>query len=61
MLSDPVVRQALALLLDRQSVQQFIYGRAGFATSNYLNNPTQYRSPNTRAEFSVDKANALLD
>ena len=60
-LSDPAVRQALSLLLDRQNVQQFIYGRAGFATSNYLNNPMAYRSANTRAEFNVDKANALLD
>ena len=60
-LSDPSVRQALALLLDRQSVQQFIYGRAAFATANYLNNPLLYRSANTRAEFNVDKANALLD
>ena len=59
--SDPAVRQAMAWLIDRQSVQQFIYGRAGIATANFLNNPVRYRSPNTKAEFSIDKANALLE
>jgi peptide/nickel transport system substrate-binding protein len=55
------VRQAMTLLLDRQGVQEFVYGRAGVATGNILNNPARFRSPNTRFEFSVDKANALLD
>ena len=59
--SDPAVRQAFALLADRQSVQEFIYGRTGNATSNFLNNPPKYRSPNTRFEFNIEKANALLD
>ena len=60
-LSDPLVRQALALLFDRKAVQEFVYGRAGVATTNILNNPQPYNSPNTRSEYSVDKANALLD
>ena len=60
-LSDPLVRQALALLFDRKGVQEFVYGRAGVATANILNNPQPYNSPNTRSEYSVDKANALLD
>jgi peptide/nickel transport system substrate-binding protein len=60
-LSDPAVRNALALLIDRKSVQQFIYGRAGIATPNFLNNPERYRSKNMPMEFDVDKANALLD
>ena len=59
--SDPLVRQAFALLADRQSIQEFIYGRTGNATSNFLNNPPKYRSPNTRFEFNIEKANALLD
>ena len=59
--SDLAVRQAMALLTDRKGIQEFIYGRTGFATPNYLNAPSRYRSPNTRFEFSVDKANALLD
>jgi peptide/nickel transport system substrate-binding protein len=59
--SNLVVRQAMALLADRQGMQDFIYGRTGTATSNFLNNPSRYRSPNTKMEFNIDKANALLD
>ena len=55
------VREALALLLDRKSVQEFVYGRAGVATPNFLNNPARFNSPNIKDEFSVDKANAVLD
>jgi len=58
---DPAVRQAMALLLDRKSIQEFVYGRAGVPTANILTSPERFRSPNTRAEFSLDKANALLD
>jgi peptide/nickel transport system substrate-binding protein len=60
-LSDPAVRQALALLIDRDSIEKYIYGRIGQATANYINNPEQFRSKTTRYEFNVDKANALLD
>jgi peptide/nickel transport system substrate-binding protein len=60
-LGDPAVRQALNLLVDRASVQEEIYGRAGIATANFLNAPEAVRSRNTRFEFSVDKANRLLD
>jgi peptide/nickel transport system substrate-binding protein len=60
-LSDPVVRKALGLLIDRQAVQKYIYGRAGVATANFLHNPPKYRSPNTSMEFSTDKAAALLE
>ena len=59
--SDPVVRQAFALLVDKQSIQDFIYGRTGVATANFLNNPAKFRSTNTKWEFSIDKANALLE
>ena len=60
-LSDTAVRQALALLVDRKSVQDFIYGRGGVATPNWINNPARYRSPNLKYEFNVDKANAMLE
>jgi peptide/nickel transport system substrate-binding protein len=60
-LSDPAVREALALLVDRDSVGRFIYGRTGSATANYINNPPQYRSTNTTYEFNVDKAIAILE
>jgi peptide/nickel transport system substrate-binding protein len=61
LLSDPAVRHALALLVDRKSVQDYIYGRTGIATGNFLNNPQQYRSNNTKWEFNVAKANQILD
>ncbi len=57
----PEVRQALALLVDKDSVQKYIYGRTGIATANFINNPEKFRSKNTKYEFSIDKANALLD
>ncbi|MBG9388446.1 peptide ABC transporter substrate-binding protein [Caenimonas aquaedulcis] len=59
--SDLAVRQAMALLADRKGIQDFIYGRTGIATPNYLNAPSRFRSPNNRFEFNVDKANALLE
>jgi peptide/nickel transport system substrate-binding protein len=61
LLSDPAVRQALTLLVDRKSVQDYIYGRTGIATGNFLNNPEKYRSKNTKWEFNIDKANQILD
>ncbi len=60
-LTDPAVRRALNLLVDRASIQEHIYGRGGTATANFVNNPERFRSKNTRWEFSVDKANQLLD
>ena len=59
--SDPAVRQAMSLLCDRKSIQEFIYGRTGIATSNFVNNPPRFRSPNTTWEFNVDKATAILE
>jgi peptide/nickel transport system substrate-binding protein len=60
-LTDKAVRQALNLLVDRAGTQQHIYGRTGVATANFLNNPERFRSRNTKFEFNVEKANALLD
>jgi peptide/nickel transport system substrate-binding protein len=61
LLSDPAVKQALALLVDRASVQEHIYGRTGVATGNFVNNPQRFVSKNTKWEFSVEKANQLLE
>jgi len=61
LLSDRAVRQALALLVDRAAVQEHIYGRTGIATGNFVNNPERFRSKNTKWEFSIDKANQLLE
>ncbi len=60
-LSDPAVRQALTLLVDKASVEKYIYGRTGNATANFVNNPERFRSKTTSYEFNIDKANALLD
>ena len=59
--SDVKVREAMALLCDKKSMQEFIYGRTGFATANFMNNPPRFKSPNTKWEFNIDKANNLLD
>jgi peptide/nickel transport system substrate-binding protein len=59
--SDPAVRQAMKLLVDRASVEKHIYGRTGIATGNFINNPQRFVSKNTTWEFNIDKANQLLD
>jgi peptide/nickel transport system substrate-binding protein len=59
--SDPAVRRALGLLVDRAAVQTHIYGRIGIATGNFVNNPPRFVSKNTKWEFNVDKASQLLE
>ena len=58
---DKAVRDAMGLLIDRKGVQDFIYGRTGVATPNFLNNPPRFKSNNLKFEFNVDKANQILD
>jgi peptide/nickel transport system substrate-binding protein len=60
-LGDPAVRSALALLVDRQAIQDHIYGRLGRTTANFLNAPARFASRNNRWEFSVEKASQALD
>jgi len=57
----PEVREALALLVDKDSVQKHIYGRTGVAVANFINYPERFASKTTKYEFNVDKANELLD
>jgi peptide/nickel transport system substrate-binding protein len=59
--SDPAVRQAINLLIDRTSIEKFIYGRTGSATANFLNAPARVRSKNTKFEFNIEKADAILE
>src|SRR5207237_8726663 len=56
-LTDPAVRQALNLLVDRGAVQEQIYGRTGIATANFLNEPKPFYTRNTKYKINVDKAN----
>ena len=60
-LTDPAVRAAFNLLVDRQSVQDNIYGRTGIATRNFLANPPRFRDPDNKFEFNIDKANQILE
>ncbi|WP_237478905.1 peptide ABC transporter substrate-binding protein [Lichenibacterium dinghuense] len=59
--SDPAVRRAMNILVDRKSISDYIYGRTGKPTSNVVNGPARYTSTNTRYAFDVAGANKLLD
>jgi len=60
-LTDPAVRQALNLLVDRAAVQEQIYGRTGIATANFLNQPARFASKSTKWELNVEKAAQILE
>ena len=60
-LTDPAVRQAINLLIDRDSIQKFIYGRGGTSTASFVNEPKQFKSTKLKYEFNIDKANKILD
>ncbi len=60
-LTDPAVRDAFNLLVDRASVHKFIYGRTGVDTADFVNAPDKFVSKNTHYEFNVAKATKLLD
>jgi peptide/nickel transport system substrate-binding protein len=59
--SDKAVRTAMSLLIDRKGIGESIYGRGAVVTANFLNNPPRFRSPNTKFEFNIEKANQILD
>jgi peptide/nickel transport system substrate-binding protein len=59
-LSDKAVREALNLLVDRASIEKFIYGRTGQATAAFVNNPERFRSKK-KFELNVEKANDILE
>src|SRR5262249_16925262 len=61
LLSDPAVRSALGMLVDRKSVEDHIYGRTRLATGNFINNPERFRSKNMKGEFKVEKAAQILE
>jgi peptide/nickel transport system substrate-binding protein len=60
-LADPAVRAALNVLVDRAAIQEEIYGRGGQTSANFLNSPSRFFSRNTRWEFSVERANQILE
>ena len=60
-LTDPKVRQALGLAIDRETIAKQLYGEEGDATANILTTPASLASKNTRVSFDLDKANQLLE
>jgi peptide/nickel transport system substrate-binding protein len=60
-LTDLLVRQAYAVAVDRRIIAEQLYGPTGQPTSNFLNSPRRFQSPNTRWEFNPEKAAQLLD
>ena len=54
-------RTAFCLAIDRIGIAQSLYGRAGIATPNLLEDPPRYRSTNNIVRFDSAKANELLD
>jgi peptide/nickel transport system substrate-binding protein len=60
-LSDPAVRRAFSLLIDKDSVHRFIYGRGGNATANFIFNPARFASKATKYAFNLEEANAILE
>jgi peptide/nickel transport system substrate-binding protein len=60
-LTEPAVRNAFNLLVDKKSVHDFIYGRTGLDTTNFVNAPDKFVSKNLHYEFNLQKAIKLLD
>jgi peptide/nickel transport system substrate-binding protein len=60
-LSDPLVRQALTYVPDRQNIVDELYGPGGETTSNVVTVPLDFVSPNTSWSFDPDRAAELLD
>ncbi len=59
--TEALVREAYANAVDRRTVAEQFYGRAGTPGSNFVVAPPRFASPNTKWEFDLKKAAALLD
>jgi peptide/nickel transport system substrate-binding protein len=59
-LSDPLVRQAIAIAIDREAITA-PYGRGGTLTTNILAEPPSYASLNNTYDYDPKKASELLD
>ncbi len=62
-LTDPAVRKALSLAIDRGHIAEQLYGSNGRATCNMLPAPPQYASPNNDECLTqdIEEAKTLLD
>jgi peptide/nickel transport system substrate-binding protein len=63
--SDPNVRKAFAMAVDRKAIAQQLYGPTGSATCNIVTAPESVNSKNTDSadvcKLDLEKANQLLD
>jgi peptide/nickel transport system substrate-binding protein len=60
-LTDLLVRRAYNVAVDRRTIVEQLYGATGQVTSNVLNSPPRFQSPNTQWEFDLEKAAQWLD
>ena len=60
-LTDLLVRRAYNVAVDRRAIVEHLYGSTGQVTSNVLNSPLPFQSPNTRWEFNLEKAAQWLN
>lgn len=60
-MTDPDVREALNLAVDRDLIALSLYGPGQPATANVINGIPAFDSPNTSWEFNIEKANQILD
>jgi peptide/nickel transport system substrate-binding protein len=60
-LTDPVVRRAMTLAIDRPTMAQQLYGVTGDATANVLTTPTDLTWPGASLTVNLNAANQLLD
>lgn len=60
-LTDPQVRRAIHLAIDRETIAEQLYGPAGQPTANVIVAPQEFVSPNSTYEFNLERAAELLD
>ncbi|MBE9156092.1 peptide ABC transporter substrate-binding protein [Nodosilinea sp. LEGE 06152] len=61
MFSDRLVRQAISLAIDRDTIAAQLYGPTGQPTTNFLVAPGPFASSNTSYDYDPEAAEALLD
>lgn len=59
--TDPAVREAINLAIDRGLIAREFYGEADSATANVLSGNDVFESPNTSWSFDLEAASQILD
>lgn len=60
-LTDPAVRQAVNVAIQRELIAREFYGDGELATPNQLTGSDFFESPNTSWEYNLDRASQILD